>query len=80
MALHDSVATAYREDPTLRRAAVAPYRPYDPDPETYDGPQSRPPAEEHPIFAGAAADSLGVAALTTVATVILNLDGFLTRD
>lgn len=81
--LYASVAASYREDPALLKDAVAPYRPYDGPAEDEDGYAAAakvPDAPEHPVFAEPPADSVRVAALTTVATVILNLDGFLTKN
>jgi hypothetical protein len=85
--LQRSVAASYRADPELMRDAVTPFRPYDGVPEEGDGYAAARSlgdgdenAPEHEIFAAAPEDPVEVAALTTVATVILNLDGFLTKD
>ena len=81
--LYGSVKASYAEDPALLEAAVEPYRPYDAPAEEADGytaSVTSAPLDEHPIFAEAPDDPAHVAALTTVATVIMNLDGFLTKD
>ncbi|HEX6068908.1 MAG TPA: DUF1553 domain-containing protein [Longimicrobiaceae bacterium] len=84
VAAHESAAASYRTDADLLRDAVAPYRPYDAPADSSGYVSARPTTEnaapEHEIFALPPEDSVGVAALTTVATVIMNLDGFLTRD
>ncbi|HEX6926756.1 MAG TPA: DUF1553 domain-containing protein [Longimicrobiaceae bacterium] len=82
-AYHDA-AEAYRADRELLDSAVEPYRPYDKPPEDADGYVSAvaegDESTEHPLFAEPPSDSLHTAALTTVASVIMNLDAFLTRE
>jgi hypothetical protein len=84
VAVHESAAASYRADADLLRDAVTPYRPYDAPADSSGYVSARPGSDdaepEHEIFAVPPEDSVGVAALTTVATVIMNLDGFLTRD
>jgi hypothetical protein len=85
--LHASVGAEYRADPALRRVAVEPYRPDDTSPITnverldpYGAAEAAPVRDAAGIFAETPADPVDVAALTTVATVILNLDAFLTKE
>ena len=84
LALYDTAAASYRADGTLMHDAVTPYRPYDAPADSSGYASARSDSEgaavEHEIFALPPDDTAGVAALTTVATVIMNLDGFLTRD
>lgn len=84
--LHDSVAEDYRADPALLWDAVAPYRPYDDaipaasaDP-VRDTDQERRGDDDVALDSDAPAGPLDLAALTTVATAILNLDAFLTKE
>ena len=80
-ALHQVAARHYRAHPELLDGAVQPYMPYDTTGiygAATAGPQPllRPAA----VFARAPKDELEVAALTTVAGAILNLDEFLTKE
>jgi hypothetical protein len=82
--LYSSVSAAYQEDPALIDEAVRHYSPYDESAEDagpdYAPRPARPAAAPHAVFAELPTDAAHVAALTTVATVILNLDGFLTKE
>ena len=79
-----ALARAILEDPELLEDAVTPYDPYDAvsaEGDGYASVVSTDRSDLHPLFAdGPPADPVHVAALTTVASVIMNLDGFLTKD
>ena len=93
--LYDGAIAHYRADPVRMRSALAPYMPYDTASASDDlldnrtierfGPMKAgpyvPPPPPHPAFTKPMpADSAEVAALTTVAGIILNMDSFLTRE
>jgi hypothetical protein len=75
--LYHRAARFYRERPEQRRRAVEPYMPWDTVGAAKDSREAPPRAA---AFRTAPADSVDVAALGTVAGVILNLDSFLTKE
>ncbi|MEO7179370.1 MAG: DUF1553 domain-containing protein [Gemmatimonadaceae bacterium] len=79
LGLYQTATRHYRSRPTLLDGAVEPYMPYD----TAGGYAAVPPhglAGTASAYARTPADRLDLAALTTVAGAILNLDEFLTKE
>lgn len=85
--MHANARAHYRAQPDELALAVEPFMPYDTasaydlrKPKKKDGSEPRQAPEAAPALREPVGDRLEVAALTTVAGVILNLDRFLTKE